>query len=103
MTHRQAASLIATVALSVIGSAQAGDNEWSNVGPQGGGPLFLVQDSATFYAGTSVGLYKSTDRGLSWMNTGMIGLSTVAIDRLASSTLYGLAPGDDNSVTTKLF
>jgi len=36
------------------------------------------------------------------MNTGMIGLNTLAIDRLAPSTLYALAPGNDNSVTTRL-
>jgi photosystem II stability/assembly factor-like uncharacterized protein len=46
---------------------------------------------------------KSTDGGLNWSNTGMIGLSTLVIDHQASSTLYGLAPGDDNSVTIKLF
>jgi photosystem II stability/assembly factor-like uncharacterized protein len=104
--HIQAATGVATLALSVIASALAAANEWTNVGPEGGGPRFLVidpQDSATFYAGTDAGLYKSTDRGLTWNNTGMIGLSTLAIDRLASSTLYGLAPGDDNSVTTILF
>ena len=104
--HMQAASWIAMVALSVINSARATANEWTNVGPESGGPEFLVvdpQDSATFYAGTSAGLYKSTDRGLNWNNTGMIGLSALVIDRLASSTLYGLAPGDDDSVTTRLF
>src|SRR5689334_14693721 len=102
----RAASWITALGLSVIGSGWAGDNEWTNIGPEGGGPQFLVvdpQDSATFYAGTSAGLYKSTDRGLNWNNTGMIGLSTLAIDGLASSTLYGLAPGDDYSVTTRLF
>jgi photosystem II stability/assembly factor-like uncharacterized protein len=93
-------------AFSIMGSAWAAVNEWTNVGPQGGGPQFLVvdpRDSATFYAGTGAGLYKSTDHGLTWNNTGMIGLSTLAIDGLASSTLYGLSPGDDNSVTTKLY
>ena len=98
--------LLATPAILAQGSRYGGLNDWTNVGPEGGGPQFLVvdpQDSATFYAGTSAGLYKSTDRGLSWMNTGMIGLSTLAIDRLAPSTLYALAPGDDNSVTTRLY
>jgi photosystem II stability/assembly factor-like uncharacterized protein len=86
--------------------AWAGVNQWTNVGPQSGCCGFLAidpQDPATFYAGTGTGIFKSKDSGATWINTRLTGLTNLVVDPKNSATLYTLAPGDENSVTTKLF
>lgn len=80
-------------------------NQWTNVGPVGGRIPFLVidpEDPATFYAGTGVGVLKSTDSGTSWINTGMVADGLV-IDHKNPATLYALAPTDDDFIATRLF
>src|SRR5215469_8502455 len=58
--------------------AWAGTNEWTNVGPEGGPNILPMavdpNDSANVWAGTSVGVFRSRDRGTSWSNAGLTGL-----------------------------
>src|SRR3989449_3553889 len=42
----------------------------------------------TLYAGTSGGVFKSTDGGASWSASGLINVSALAIDPLTPTTLY---------------
>jgi photosystem II stability/assembly factor-like uncharacterized protein len=90
------------LAILAAGTVWAGVNEWTNVGPGNGGAGFLVfdpRDPATVYAGTSVGVFKSRDRGASWSNAGLIGwaVASLAIDPRNPSTLYAVTVtwGDD--------
>ena len=86
------------LAILAAGTVWAGVNEWTNVGPEGGGPGFLVfdpRDPATVYTGTGVGVFKSKDAGASWSNAGLIGWPVVSlvIDPQNSSTLYAVTGG----------
>ena len=57
------------LAILASGTVRAGVNEWTNVGPAGGSIQCLIvdsQDPNTVYAGTRVGVFKSTDGGESW-------------------------------------
>ena len=87
--------------LTLLGSSQAGrastvNNVWtSSGGPGGGGIAALVIDPAapsTLYAGTTYGVYKTTDGGDHWAsaNAGMTGgaVHVLAINPLAPATLY---------------
>ena len=97
--------MLAAPAIVAQGSLYGGNNDWTNVGPVGGPIPFLVidpVDPATFYAGSDVGVFKSTDSGMSWMNTGMVAVGLV-IDPKNSATLYALAPTDDDLIATRLF
>jgi photosystem II stability/assembly factor-like uncharacterized protein len=61
--------------LATFGSAKAWaqDNVWTSIGPEGGSIRLLVidpQNSATVYARSDSGLFKSTDGGASWNSVG---------------------------------
>src|SRR4051812_20197451 len=99
---------ISLLALLAPAAVCAGVNEWINVGPEGGRVASIVvdpQDAATVYAGTSAGLFKSTDNGQSWSNSGLIGwgVERLVIDPQTPATLYAVAVGDDDSGVTKQF
>jgi hypothetical protein len=67
---------------------------WSTNGPEGGAIIALVsspQDPATLYAATwNEGVFKTTDGGGRWINTGLLdkGVDALAIDPHASDTVY---------------
>src|SRR5215813_9286739 len=82
------AVLVAVVFSTRDGCAQSG-------GPPGGGIYALAIDPsspATVYAGTSGGVFKSTNEGLSWtaINSGLVQthVSSIAIDPTNSATIY---------------
>ena len=56
------------LAILAAGTVWPAVNEWTNVGPEGGRVQCVAvdpQDPATVYAGTSVGVFKSTNGGAS--------------------------------------
>src|SRR6266849_4029201 len=87
--------LMALVGLLPVGRVQAGLNEWTSGGPEGGSIRVLVVDPqtpTTLYAGTPGGVFKSANGGESWnpVNTGLSSSSVraLAIDPLTPATLY---------------
>jgi len=80
--------------------AQSSTNVWTLIGPWGGNIESLAldpQDSATLYAGTPRGLFKSADRGASWrlVNSTHLAPTTASIDPQNPSTMYaGLGYGN---------
>src|SRR5438876_11546463 len=106
----------ATTILAILGTGLgilcAGTNEWTNVGPEGGGVRFLAidpQEPATVYAGTNVGVFKSKDGGESWSNAGLNGfaVSGLVIDPRNPTTLYALSANysdsDEDFANTRFF
>ena len=92
------------------GTVDAGTNEWTNVGPEGGGAGIMAidpQDPATVYAGTGVGVFKSKDGGTSWSNAGLTGwiVSSLVIDPHNAATIYAATVGhaDEDVDTIKIF
>jgi len=87
----------AAVAVAMAAQAWAGVGVWSGQGPDGGYIYDLLQspsDTATLYASTRSGVFKSTDSGATWspMMHGIVGSVgygyPVAIDADAANTLY---------------
>src|SRR5437762_1228993 len=76
---------LATVVIGA-GTAWAGINGGTSVGPQGGTVRSLAvdaQDPHTFYAGTyNAGVFKSIDGGANWIYSGLAGfrVNNLAID-----------------------
>jgi hypothetical protein len=98
------------IALLALLTAVTGAGPWNNVGPQGGTPgawLFDPADSNTIYAPTAVGVFKSTDGGLTFANAGLSGwvVGRLVMDRQNPPNLYALSSGHPNedSSTTKIF
>jgi len=99
--------------LAILAAATlcAGTNQWTNVGPELGGVRLLVtdlQDPATVYAATGVGVFKSKDQGANWSNSGLLGwpVTGLVIDPrnpiiLYASVLYTPAPSAPDA--TKIF
>jgi photosystem II stability/assembly factor-like uncharacterized protein len=95
---RQFALLALMAAAS--GAACAGTNEWTSLGPDGGGARALVVDPlnpGTVYAVTFAGVSKSTDGGASWRATSPVpttfgGVHILAIDP-QSGALYAAIDG----------
>ena len=62
--------------------------------------------TATLYAGTSRGVYKSTDSGANWqaMNNGLsdVAIPAMIVDPIIPSTVYVASPGDADGFVTKL-
>src|SRR6266849_7519246 len=92
--------LMALVGLLPVGRVQAGLNEWTSGGPEGGSIRVLVVDPqtpTTLYAGTPGGVFKSANGGESWnpVNTGLSSSSVraLAIDPLTPATLYAGTSG----------
>jgi photosystem II stability/assembly factor-like uncharacterized protein len=72
-------------------TAQAGTNVWTSNGPEGGNVSALAVDSRnpeTVYAGTYSGVFKSTDGGTSWINTGQPFSRALAVDPVNPGTVY---------------
>ncbi len=76
---------------------QASANVWTSNGPEGGPILAIAIDPhtpTTVFAGTPVGLFRSTDAGANWQAAGrfnpysVASVNTVAIDPVTPSTLY---------------
>ncbi len=73
----------------------AGDNQWTSIGPEGGGASTLVVDPSTpaiLYAVANGGVFKSTNGGESWSPSN-VGLSALSVNDLViapsnPSTLY---------------
>lgn len=69
-------------------------SSWESIGPEGGPVLTLAIDpetTSTLYAGTTWGVYKSTDGGVTWAmsSEGLTGrISALAIDSQTPTTLY---------------
>jgi hypothetical protein len=65
--------LLTALAIAAQGSFPAATNEWTNVGPVGGAFSLLAidpQNPGIIYAGTGVGVFKSTHRGARWNKAG---------------------------------
>src|SRR5256885_10222887 len=76
-------------------TVEGGINSWTSNGPEGGSIRALAIDPmtpGTLYAGTGGGgVFKSTNGGGSWVNTGLTNnlfVTTLAIDPQAPATLY---------------
>jgi hypothetical protein len=96
------------LAILFAGVVCAADDRWTNVGPDSWGPASLVfdpQNSATVYTATSVGLFKSSDGGITWNNAGLTGWSilNVAVDPDNPGTLYAVATWDAGIGANQLF
>jgi hypothetical protein len=66
---RRAIGYIAILAIIGARTVCAGINVWSGIGPYGGSARALAidpQNPGTIYAGTSGGVFKTTDGGTSW-------------------------------------
>ena len=59
-------------------AASAGVNTWTTSGPPGGGVSVIADPRAAgvLYAGSSNGLFKSTDNGATWFSVGLGGQQT---------------------------
>jgi photosystem II stability/assembly factor-like uncharacterized protein len=74
-------------------------NRWSSNGPEGGPVSALAIDpdnTATIYAGTNSGVFKSTNGGESWSSL-TISASALAIDPITPTILYANANGVSKS------
>src|SRR6185436_4802672 len=79
----------------------AGINEWTSLGPDGGGARAVAvdpQNPNTVYAVTFAGIFKTTDGGARWRATSPIpstfgGVRVLAIDPRFPSTLYAAIEG----------
>jgi photosystem II stability/assembly factor-like uncharacterized protein len=76
-------------------AAHAGIDDWANVGPVGGAFSLLAidpQNPGIIYAGTDVGVFKSTDGGASWNNAGLNGfpVSALIIDPEQPTIIYAV-------------
>ncbi len=97
--------------LAVVFASGAVAADWTNAGPQGGMvPCIAIDpdDSTTVYAGTAIGVFKSTDRAATWSNSGLNGwkVNSLFIDPRNTSTLYAAAdftPDPDADTITKVF
>ena len=94
--------LLTALAIARHASLFAAIDDWTNVGPVGGafGPLAVdPQSPAIIYAGTSVGLFKSTDGGAGWNNAGLNGfpVSALIIDPQQPIIVYALTAGRPDS------
>jgi Uncharacterized protein related to plant photosystem II stability/assembly factor len=96
--RRRAAVLVLSAAFGLLAGARVASGQeaaWTTNGPVGGSVYCLVPDPsrpATLYAGTAEGVFKSDDGGASWRaaSLGMPSarVQTIAIDPIATSTLY---------------
>ncbi|MGZ8240736.1 MAG: WD40/YVTN/BNR-like repeat-containing protein, partial [Methylobacter sp.] len=102
------------------GTAKAGINKWTAIGPEGGGSINTLaidpSDPMTLYAGSGDngsifmstrggGVFKSTDSGASWqvVNSGLppnLGVNVLAIDPLDGATLYAGTNGHSVFIIT---
>lgn len=92
---KQFVLLTVMTATASLGTAWAGANVWTSLGPDGGGARSLVIDPVnpnTVFALTSAGLFKSTDGGPNWRGTPPLPNSDVVtslvIDPQNPTTLY---------------
>ena len=80
----------------------AGSGKWTSIGPFGGTIQALAIDphnSTTLYAGTSSGVFKSTDGGASWDNVNSaLNVFSIVIDPRIPSTLYASSFGVFKSI-----
>src|SRR2546425_1282438 len=87
--------LCAAVVLSTASRSEA--DVWVSNGPEGGRIEALAVDPTspnTVYAGTGGGVFKSTDGGGSWTDTGLpASVFALAIDPTSPSTLYAAGVG----------
>ena len=102
--ERRASGKLAWIVLLVIlgpgvGTAWAGTNVWTGLGPEGGAIQALAidpQNPKTIYAASS-GVFKSKDGGASWKpaNSGLPtnGIAALAINPQNPSTVYAVANG----------
>jgi hypothetical protein len=88
-------SLLVLLGATRAGVVSAGVNVWTSHGPEGGEIGALAIDPATpttLYAGTSRGVFKSTNGGGNWSeaNSGLTntGVRALAIDPATPTTLY---------------
>jgi hypothetical protein len=89
-----------------LGTLGSGTNQWTSLGPYGGGASALVLDPhnpANLYAVTSGGIFKSTDAGANWSATGPVptqGITTLAIAPQTPGTLYACSHDGDGVFKT---
>src|SRR5438045_7294561 len=80
----------------ILGTLQAGVNEWIAIGPSGGNIASVVidpQNSNKVFTLADFGLYRSTDGGVSWLKTGLTGhANSLAVDPRNSSTIFVATP-----------
>ena len=88
--------ILILLSLTLLGTVQAGVNEWTAIGPNGGDIASVVidpQNSNTVFAVADFGLYRSTDCGASWLKTTFAGHpNSLAIDPRNSSTIFVATP-----------
>jgi photosystem II stability/assembly factor-like uncharacterized protein len=94
--------LLTALTIAEQRSLYAGINEWNNIGPVGGAFSVLAidpQNPGIIYAGTGVGVFKSTDGGASWNNAGLNGfpVSALIIDPQQPIIVYALTAGRPDS------
>jgi hypothetical protein len=88
--------ILILLSLTILGTVQAGVNEWTAIGPDGGDIAAVVidpQNSKTVFALPQSGLYRSMDGGVSWLKTGFTGhANSLAVDPRNSSTIFVATP-----------
>jgi photosystem II stability/assembly factor-like uncharacterized protein len=77
--------LIAVIIGVISGTAMAGINQWTSIGPEGGEVNALALTTGPIlYAGTSGGLFKSTDGTTTWTSIPNNGLTSINISAVAA-------------------
>lgn len=94
-----ARGLAATLLLLAAVTSQAAPNTWTSIGPYGASATVVTVDpvdSSVVYAGTGMGIYKSTNAGESWSAMGGPGstVSSVVIDPSNRTVLYAAMGGE---------
>jgi len=98
MKHSRSIALcliLMALAVGFAGTAIAGVNQWTSIGPEGGSVSAVAVDPvtpSTVYAGTSGGVYKSTDSGANWSNISLGAVpgrvADIVVDHVTHTTLY---------------
>src|SRR2546425_12861003 len=99
------------IAVCGTGSVSAGINEWTSLGPDGGGARRLAidpRDTNILYAITNTGLFNSTDGGASWrairsLPPGSGVIVSLEIDPQTAGTLYVVANASGSALNDTVF
>lgn len=106
--------LVCGSALASYSRAEAGNlgqatplslNQWTNLGPDAGITSLAIHPTEPniIYAGGRSGLFKSTDGGASWKNTGLTNVSALVIDYTNPNIIFAGTDGNSSAPGASLW